>query len=71
MANADGDVFLRGLMAQAFDTEDKPIIEAAYANLEGGEFWAQKPVSIGVDAGGARARRLLEMMIAKEAAASS
>ena len=67
IANPEADAFLRDLMTQAFDTEDKPVIEAAYANLDGGEFWAQKPVFIGVDAGGARARRLLEMMIAKEA----
>jgi vanillate O-demethylase monooxygenase subunit len=66
-ASPEGDEYVRTLMAQAFDVEDKPVIEAAYANLDGGEFWAQKPVFIGVDAGGARARRLLEMMIAKEA----
>lgn len=70
VANPDADAFLRELMTQAFDTEDKPVIEAAYANLEGGEFWAQKPIFIGVDAGGARARRMLEMMIAREHAST-
>jgi len=60
------DKMLRGLMLQAFVGEDKPIIEAAYANLDGGEFWAQKPVFIGVDAGGARARRQLQLLRKKE-----
>jgi vanillate O-demethylase monooxygenase subunit len=71
VANPEADAFLRDLMTQAFDTEDKPVIEAAYANLNGEDFWAQKPVFLGVDAGGARARRLLEMMIARETHAAS
>ena len=71
VATPEGDAFLRNLMTQAFDTEDKPVIEAAYANLDGDEFWAQKPVFLGVDAGGARARRLLEMMIARETSPAS
>ncbi len=56
------DVFLRQLMNQAFDQEDKPMIEAAYANLDGADFWASRPVFLGVDAGAARARRKLEQM---------
>lgn len=68
VADPEMDEMLRMLMTQAFDTEDKPVIEAAYANLDGGEFWAQKPVFLGVDAGGARARRLIETLLAREAA---
>lgn len=30
--------------------------------------WAEKPVSLGIDQGGTRARRIPEAMIAKEAA---
>jgi len=67
VATPEGDEFVRSMMARAFDGEDKPVIEAAYANLDGGEFWSQKPVFLGVDAGGARARRLLETMMAREA----
>jgi vanillate O-demethylase monooxygenase subunit len=62
------DAYLRDLFAKAFDEEDKPVIEAAYANLEGTDFWAAKPLSLGVDVGGARARRKLEAMIAAEQA---
>jgi phenylpropionate dioxygenase-like ring-hydroxylating dioxygenase large terminal subunit len=62
------DAFLTQLFAKAFDEEDKPVIEAAFANLEGMEFWEAKPISLGIDQGGTRARRMLESMIAKEAA---
>ncbi len=53
---------LKALFAKAFDEEDKPMIEAAYANIESADFWKEKPVFLGVDAGGVRARRLLETM---------
>lgn len=56
------------LLAQAFDDEDKPMIEAAYANLEGGDFWEQRPVFLGIDAGGTRARRKIEQIRSREEA---
>jgi vanillate O-demethylase monooxygenase subunit len=62
----EADVFVRSMLVQAFNEEDKPIIEAAYANLDGGDFWSQKPVFLGMDAGGTRARRLLWTMIQRE-----
>lgn len=61
------DQMLLKMFAEAFDFEDKPIIEAAYNNVKGRDFWAEKPISLGIDQGGARARRMLEAMIAKEA----
>jgi vanillate O-demethylase monooxygenase subunit len=69
--NAGLDAMLRAMFQQAFDEEDKPIIEAAYANVranpeKGGDFWSEKPLSLGIDQGGARARRLLEKLIAQE-----
>ena len=60
------DAFLRGLMGQAFEGEDKPIIEAAFANLDGRDFWGEKPVSLGIDQGGTRARRLIETLLRRE-----
>lgn len=65
----EADAMVRELLAQAFDVEDKPMIEAAYANLDGDDFWSQRPVFLGIDAGGTRARRTLERMIAHENAA--
>lgn len=63
------DDFLRVLFGQAFEDEDKPIITAAYRNLEGEHFWAAKPLSLGIDAGGTRARPKIEAMLASERAA--
>jgi len=63
------DAFLKALFAQAFDEEDKPIIKAAYENLEGEDFWTAKPLSLGIDSGGTRARRKLQMMIKGEQSA--
>jgi vanillate O-demethylase monooxygenase subunit len=53
------DAQLQALLTQAFESEDKPLIEAAFANLDGGEFWSRNPVFTRVDAGGTLARRLL------------
>jgi vanillate O-demethylase monooxygenase subunit len=61
-----GDAMLRGLMSQAFSEEDKPIIEAAFANMDGADFWDRKPVFLGIDAGGTKARRVLQKLIQKE-----
>lgn len=60
------DQFLRSLFTQAFDDEDKPIIKAAYENMEGGDFWEMNPISLGVDAGGLRVRRRLKALLARE-----
>ncbi len=64
--SAETDDFLRTLFAQAFDEEDKPIIKAAYDNLEGQDFWDAQPLSLGIDAGGTRVRRKLEAMLKAE-----
>lgn len=63
----EGDAMLHGLLSQAFDQEDKPIIEATYANMDGRDFWDLKPAYLGIDAGGTTARRILAKLIAAEA----
>ncbi|WP_333836308.1 aromatic ring-hydroxylating dioxygenase subunit alpha [Novosphingobium sp.] len=63
------DAMLLQLFGEAFDGEDKPMIEAAYGNVRGKDFWQEKPLSLGIDQGGTRARRMLEAMLAREAAA--
>jgi vanillate O-demethylase monooxygenase subunit len=65
-----GDAALFAMMSQAFEQEDKPIIEAAYANLDGHDFWSAQPVFLGIDAGGTRARRLIEARIQRETSAA-
>lgn len=66
--NPEMDAFLTELFRQAFDVEDKPIIEAAFANMKAEDFWACKPLSLGVDQGGTRARRKIEALLKAEAA---
>lgn len=68
LASPDVDAMLLGLFGNAFDIEDKPMIEAAYGNVRGKDFWLEKPISLGIDQGATRARRILERMIAKEKA---
>lgn len=62
--DADG---LRAVLSQAFDTEDKPMIEAAFERMEGQDFWALKPVLLPTDAPGIRVRRILAEKIKREA----
>lgn len=66
--NAHVDAMLLALFGEAFDQEDKPMIEAAYNNVRGKDFWKEKPLSFGIDQGGTRARRILEKLIAEEGA---
>ncbi len=66
--SAEVDGFLRQMFGQAFDEEDKPIIKAAYDNLEGQDFWESKPLSLGIDSGGTRARRKIQALLKAEAA---
>lgn len=58
--------YMQHLLREAFDVEDKPMIEAAYANVDK-DFWDMTPLSLGIDAGGARARRHIQAMKRSEA----
>jgi vanillate O-demethylase monooxygenase subunit len=62
----ESDAILSGMFSQAFDDEDKPIIEATFRNMDGRDFWDLKPAYLGIDAGGTTARRILERLIAAE-----
>jgi phenylpropionate dioxygenase-like ring-hydroxylating dioxygenase large terminal subunit len=67
LESAETDAFMLALFGQAFDEEDKPIIKAAYDNLEGQDFWEAKPLSLGIDTGGTRARRKIQALLKAEA----
>jgi phenylpropionate dioxygenase-like ring-hydroxylating dioxygenase large terminal subunit len=68
LASPEVDGFLLALFGQAFDEEDKPMIKAAFDNLEGQDFWDAKPLSLGIDAGGTRTRRKIQAMLKAESA---
>ncbi|MGE4429549.1 MAG: Rieske 2Fe-2S domain-containing protein [Sphingobium sp.] len=65
-AQEEMDAMVRSLMEQAFNVEDKPIIEASYDNLDGMDFWEARPTFLGIDSGGTKARRVVQQMIAAE-----
>lgn len=56
-----------GLM-KPFEHEDLPMLEAQQARMGGQEFWSMQPALLPIDMGAIRARRVMERLIAKEAA---
>lgn len=58
------DEVVRQMLLQAFNDEDKPIIEASFTNLDGEGFRDQPPVSLGIDSAGIRARRRIQALVA-------
>lgn len=54
----------------AFEHQDKPMIMAQHAAMEGADFWELRPVILEGDAGAVRARRILRKLIRDEMAAS-
>jgi vanillate O-demethylase monooxygenase subunit len=63
---ATPDDALREVLRQAFDGEDKPMIEAVQQRMGGAELWDLKPVLLPADAGGVRVRRRLAALIEAE-----
>jgi vanillate O-demethylase monooxygenase subunit len=51
-----------------FEHEDLPMLEAQQARMGGQEFWSMQPALLPIDMGAIRARRVMERLIAKEAA---
>lgn len=58
-----------GMLRGPFEHEDKPMIEAVARRMAGADLWSLKPVLLPGDAAAVRARRLLQALIEKEAAA--
>lgn len=54
------------VLSQAFDTEDKPMIEDAHRRMGGEDFWDLKPLLLKTDNAAVRVRRILRDMIEKE-----
>lgn len=57
---------LRGMLANAFIHEDKPMLEAQQARLGNASFEACRPVLLAIDAGAVQVRRQLDRRIAAE-----
>lgn len=62
---------LRGMLANAFINEDKPMLEAQQARMGKAPFSSLRPVLLGIDAGAMQVRAHLQRMIALEQNASA
>lgn len=58
---------LKSTLDQAFNGEDKPMLEAQQARMGDRDFWSLRPNLLSIDAGSVRVRRLLEGRIAQAA----
>jgi len=56
-------VAIEQAVAQAFASEDEPMIQAVQARMSGRDLWSMKPVLLPTDGGAVRVRRLLEQML--------
>ena len=61
------DEAVRARLSPAFDHEYKPMIEAVQRELGDEDFWAAKPLFLGIDAAGTKVRRRVEAMLKAEA----
>lgn len=68
-ANAMHDV-VNAAVRQAFEEEDRPMIESVQQRMGTNEFWAKQPLILAEDAGAIRARRLLDQLIQAECRAT-
>lgn len=59
--------FLKGALAQAFNEEDKPMLELQQARIGSHDFWDLEPVLLKIDGASTRVRRTLQAMIEAEA----
>ncbi len=57
------------ILQRAFDGQDKPMIEAVQARMQGKELWDLDPVMLPMDAGSVRVRRKMEKLIGAELSA--
>jgi len=57
---------IQAFVTYAFAQQDKPMLEAQYRNMNGGEFWSMKPLLLASDAAAVLARRKLMSLINAE-----
>lgn len=58
-------------LKEPFETEDRLMLEAVQQNMGAADFWSLKPILLTVDAGGVRARRTFDRLLAEEQQAIS
>jgi len=68
LENEDFTRFLRSAVMQAFENEDKPMLEKQQARIGTQDLMSLSPVLLSTDAAAVRARRVLQQRIAQESA---
>jgi vanillate O-demethylase monooxygenase subunit len=63
------DEELRSGLSQAFDQEDKPMIEAVQRRMGDADFWSLKPVLLKTDVAAVTVRRIIQRRLKEEAEA--
>ena len=58
--------YIRKALLNAFENEDKPMIEAQQRRIGERDFWSMKPLLLKTDAAAVRARRKLDVLIEQE-----
>ncbi|HWW65739.1 MAG TPA: aromatic ring-hydroxylating dioxygenase subunit alpha [Sphingomonadaceae bacterium] len=64
--DADFSALLRQTLTQAFEREDKPMLEKQQARMGTDDLWSLEPILLSTDAPAVRARRRLDRLIAEE-----
>jgi vanillate O-demethylase monooxygenase subunit len=57
---------MQGALEFAFEHEDMPVIRDCHRLMRGNDFWDLRPLVLGGDGGGVRARRMLQRLIERE-----
>lgn len=66
LGDAEFTAMMRGALEYAFEQEDMPIIRDSHRLMRGEDFWDLRPLVLGGDGGGVRARRMLQRLIERE-----
>ena len=71
LGDAEFTAAMRGALEFAFEQEDMPIIRDSHRLMRGADFWDLRPLILGGDGGGVRARRMLQRLIDREREATA
>lgn len=66
LGDAEFTAAMRAALEFAFEQEDMPIIRDSHRLMRGQDFWDLRPLILGGDGGGVRARRMLQRLIDRE-----
>ncbi|MCX7282972.1 MAG: aromatic ring-hydroxylating dioxygenase subunit alpha [Novosphingobium sp.] len=66
LGDAEFSAAMRAALEFAFEQEDMPLIRDSHRLMRGQDFWNLRPLILGGDGGGVRARRMLQRLMERE-----